>query len=286
MSEEPVLFRHEHEAMHTRFEIVIPETDADRDYASQAAMALFGEIERLEDELSRFRTSADIASIQKLKKGETMRLGLAALDCLSLAKAVHAATDGAFDITVGALMRIYRSQDGRLRLPQQEEEAWAHERVGMELFHIDEEQQTITVHTDNLIIDLGACGKGYALDQCVPLLADWGIKNALLNAGDSTLLGIGSAPDSNGWPVTAGNKVKQQVVLQNNALSGSGFHVKGAHIINPRTKRPVPPKADRVWALAPTAALSDAISTAFMVMKPEEVAAFCGQHPEVRAILD
>jgi hypothetical protein len=65
-----------------------------------------------------------------------------------------------------------------------------------------------------------------------------------------------------------------------------GFHGKGAHIINPRTKRPVPPKPDRVWAIAPTAALSDAISTAFMVMKPAEIATFCKKHPGVQAILD
>ena len=286
MSDSAALFRHEHEAMNTRFEVVIPETDADAGYAAQVAQAVFSEIDRLEDDLSRFRSSSDIARIRKLKSGESLLLGLAALDCLSLAKAVHAETDGAFDITVGALMRIYRGDDDRLRLPSPEEEGWAHQRVGMKLFDLDEDSGRITVHADQIVLDLGACGKGYALDQCVGLLGDWSIKNALLNAGDSTVLGIGAAPSSDGWPVTAGNRVKQQIILQNNALSGSGFHVKGAHIINPRTKRPVPPKPDRVWALAPTAALSDAISTSFMVMKPEEVAVFCAKHPEVRAILD
>ena len=129
-------------------------------------------------------------------------------------------------------------------------------------------------------------GKGYALDQCADLLADWKINHALLNAGDSTVLGIGAAPGQSGWTVTAGNRETHAIILQNNALSGSGFHVKGAHIINPRTMRPVPPRAERTWAMAPTAALSDALSTAFMLMQREEIDALCARHPGVVAFLD
>ena len=91
---------------------------------------------------------------------------------------------------------------------------------------------------------------------------------------------------SDGWTVTAGNKGKREILLQNSALSGSGFHVKGAHIINPRTMRPVPPKADRTWCIAPTAALSDALSTAFMVMRREEIEALCARNEGVVAILE
>jgi thiamine biosynthesis lipoprotein len=156
----------------------------------------------------------------------------------------------------------------------------------MDLFTLDEDAIAVIVHADHLVIDLGAVGKGYALDQCVQLLAERKISNALLNAGDSTVLGLGAPPSREGWPVTAGNRELREVVLKNNALSGSGFHVKGAHIINPRTKRPVPFRGDRVWALAPTAALSDAVSTAFMVMSREEIEAFCARNPQVTAILD
>jgi len=286
MAELPKLFRFRHEAMATQFEIIIPETDADEIYAGQVAQALIEEVNRLEDQLSRFRPTSDIARLSMLTKGESTSIGLAALDCLRLAKAMHEETDGAFDVTIGPLMKLHRDETGAPRIPHPDDVMIAEARVGMNLFTIDEDTGTVTVHADHLVIDLGAVGKGYALDQCAELLGDWSIANALLNAGDSTVLGIGAGPGSEGWPVTAGNRELREILLQNTALSGSGFHVKGAHIINPRTRRPVPPKPDRVWAIAPTAALSDAASTAFMVMTREEIAAFCERNPRVTAVLD
>ncbi|MCE9520297.1 MAG: FAD:protein FMN transferase [Verrucomicrobia bacterium] len=286
MATSPALFRFVHEAMNTQFEILLPETDADQTYAAQAAHAVFDELDRLEDELSRYRSQSDIFRINHLKKGGSTIVGLAALDCLSIAQAVHRETDGAFDISVGPLMNIYRDAGGGLRIPHSDEETWARARVGMNRFDLDAEEHMVTVHADEIVLDLGAIGKGYALDQCADLLGDWSIKNALLNAGDSTVLGLGAAADSDGWTVTAGNKGQREILLKNNALSGSGFHVKGAHIINPRTMRPVPPKPDRTWCIAPTAALSDALSTAFMVMKPEEIEILCGRNEGVVAILD
>jgi thiamine biosynthesis lipoprotein len=286
MADLPKLFRYRQEAMATQFEIIIPETDADETYAAQTAQALFEEINRLENELSRFRPTSDIARLAQLQKGESLLVGLAALDCLRLAQAMHAETGGAFDVTIGPLMKLFRDETGAPRIPHPDEVTRAESRVGMSLFTLDEEASQVTVHADHLVIDLGAVGKGYALDQCAELLGDWSISNALLNAGDSTVLGIGKGPGCEGWPVTAGNKELREILLQNQALSGSGFQVKGAHIINPRTKRPVPPRPERVWAIAPTAALSDAASTAFAVMPREEIEAFCARNPSVTAILD
>jgi thiamine biosynthesis lipoprotein len=286
MADLPRLFRFRHEAMATQFEIIIPETDADETYAGQAAQALIDEVNRLEDQLSRFRPTSDIARLSMLTKGESASIGLAALDCLRLAKAMHEETDGAFDVTIGPLMKLHRDETGAPRIPHPDDVLRAEARVGMNLFTVDEETGSVTVHADHLVIDLGAVGKGYALDQCAALLAEWSIQNALLNAGDSTVLGLGAGPGSEGWPVTAGNRELREFLLRNNALSGSGFHVKGAHIINPRTRRPVPPKPERVWAIAPTAALSDAASTAFMVMTREEIDAFCARNPQVMAVLD
>lgn len=286
MAETPQLFRFRHSAMATRFEVIIPETDADEAYASQASRAVFDEIDRLEDELSRYRPLSDLARIRQLKAGESTVIGLAALDCMTLAKTVHQETGGAFDITIGPVMKLYRDETDAPRIPHHEEETQALARVGMNLLELDEDANVVKVNASHMIVDLGAVGKGYALDQSADILADWKVRNALLNAGDSTVLGIGVAPDQTGWTVTAGNREKIAIVLQDNALSGSGFHVKGAHIINPRTMRPAPPKSDRSWALAPTAALSDALSTAFMLMAREEIDALCARHPGVRAFLD
>ena len=280
------LLRYRHEAMATMFEVIIPEADADETYGAQATQAVFNEIDRLEDELSRFRPVSDIWRINQLKAGQTATISLAAIDCLSLARAVHEETGGAFDITIGPLMNCFRNPDGSQRIPFPDEEEFARSRVGIELFELDANLGQVTVHRDNLLLDLGAVGKGYALDQAIDILRDWSIPNALLNAGDSTVLGVGAPAGDEGWIVTVGNTVKHALRITDRAVSGSGFDVKGQHIMNPRTKKPVPLRKEKVWASAPTAALSDALSTAFMIMDKAEIEALCARHPEVQAILE
>jgi thiamine biosynthesis lipoprotein len=149
--------------------------------------------------------------------------------------------------------------------------------VGSQLFELDEAELKVTVQAGRMVFDLGAVGKGYALDQAAALLQDWGIENAFLNAGDSTLLALGNPPGEDAWQVTLADGARA-LTLKDRALSGSGFQVKGAHIMDPRTLRPVPVKESRSYALAPSAALSDALSTAFMILSEAEVAALCERY--------
>lgn len=272
--------------MATQFELTIVQEDIEGSYAAQAAAAVWEEINRLELELSRFKPGSDIWRINHSKKGESCPIGLATLDCLQLAKAVHAETAGAFDITVGPLMRVYRNDDGSQRVPHHSEVDYARERVGMAVFDVTDDG-FVTVNVDEPVLDLGAVGKGYALDQCVQVLQDYGVHNALLNAGDSSVLALGRSADADGWNVSMGNGRRQRTLaIKDRAVSASGFAVKGAHIMNPRTKRPAPIKKKRIWAIAPTAALSDALSTAFTIMSADEIEVFCKRHPEVEAVLD
>lgn len=278
---ETTVHRFRYDAMATTFEVVIAQADIDRNYAAQAADAVHREIARLEDELSRFRQSSDIWRLSQLQPGETTHVGLAAFDCLNLSKAVHDETGGAFDITMAPLLRLWRHSDGSPRQPAESELEEARGIVGSHHFELDESTLGVTVHAAPMIFDLGGVGKGYALDQSLPVLQDWGIRNALLNAGDSTLLAIGVAPGEQGWSVTL-SEGSVQVCLCNEAVSGSGFQVQGAHIIDPRSFRSVPPRSERTFAVAPTAALSDALSTAFTVLSREDSEAICSRYPGVR----
>jgi thiamine biosynthesis lipoprotein len=139
------------------------------------------------------------------------------------------------------------------------------------------------VKASEMILDLGALGKGYALDQAADVLAFHSVHHAVLNAGDSTVLALGHPPGKEAWNITL-SEGAHPLALSNRAVSGSGFAVKGAHIMNPRLFQPVPVKNRRTYALAPTAALSDALSTAFMIMTPEEIAALCARHAGVEAL--
>jgi thiamine biosynthesis lipoprotein len=269
--------------MATTFDVIINHADADETYAAQAAQAVFQEIARLEDDLSRFRATSDIYRLGQLKAGECILVGMAAWDCLSLAKAMHQETNGAFDITIGPLMNLFVTSEGEPRQVSKEVLDQAKQIIGSHRFDLDEESMRVTVHATEMIFDLGAMGKGYALDQAADMLEDWKIFNFVLNAGDSTILAIGAPFGKDAWSITLGGGEKR-TPLSNRAVSGSGFAVKGAHIMNPRLFAPVPIKKRRTYALAPTAALSDALSTAFMVMEQEEIEALCARYEGVEAL--
>ena len=259
---EPALHRFTREAMGTTFEIVI--RGIEMEPARQAARAAFQELDRLEKELSRFIPYSDVAQIGRLRAGEAVRVGIGTMECLRLAQRIRDETSGAFDVT-------YLSKDQKPGFSK---------KPG---FSIDEAEHSVGVLADGVVVDLGAIGKGYAVDQMVALLRDWSIEEALVHSGESSVFALGS------WPVAIRNPERQEetlgsVELRDRSLSGSGMLLHGRHIIDPRTGRPAQGKHG-TWATAPSAAESDALSTAFMVMSPSEVEGYSARHPHISAMM-
>lgn len=284
MSGEPSMFRFSHEAMATSFEVLIAQEDLEADYAALAAESVFKEIDRLEDELSRFRPGSDIWRLNQLAAGQSLSVSLATWDCLNLAKTVWQETHGAFDITIGPLMHLWRRQENSLSLPDPDQLSQARKSVGSQHFELDEANLLVTVHADHMVFDLGAIGKGYALDQAAEILGEWSINRAFLNAGDSTLLALAPPPGQEAWDITLADGA-MALSLRDQALSGSGFQVQGAHLMDPRTLQPLPVQPQRSYALAPSAALSDALSTAFMILSAEETQLLCQSYQgQIRAL--
>ncbi len=277
----PELHRFSHEAMATRFDLTLAHPDAGE--AAFAAQDVWDDIDQLEQQLSRFIPYSDISRINGSDAGTLVDVREAAMDCLSYGKDIWEQTGGAFDVTIGPLFQVLRWPDGAPRKAPPEEVEEARARCGYHLLEIDPEEFTVTPRADNMQLDLGGIGKGYALDQAADLLRErHGITNALLNAGTSTLLGVGSMPGAEGWLVRAG--APEPFALRDEAVSGTGFQVKGAHVIDPRTSKVVDLRRMIRWSVAPNATLADALSTAFMVMNRKEIAAFCRRFPDVRVI--
>jgi thiamine biosynthesis lipoprotein len=275
-----------HEAMATTFGIFILHDDAR--YVKQAAWAAFDELDRLEAELSRFIENSDISRINNLAANQPLQIGLSAFECLQLSARIYDETDGAFDITIGSLMNCWLNEDKTKRSPSKEQLNKARQRTGTHLFKLDETEHTVELLTDELQIDLGGIGKGYAVDKMAGLLDDWGIDAALIHSGCSSVLAIGTPLGKKGWPVTlsspAGSKqTLAYLYLRDRAVSGSGLQ-KGWHIIDPRTIQLVEGKS-AAWACASDAATADALSTAFMVMSPEQVKQYCLSHSDVLAMI-
>jgi len=278
--------RFSHEAMATTYEVIV--VHEDERYAGQAAAAAFEEVDRLEAELSRFIENSDISRINNLAVGERLVLGLATFECLEISRRVYEDTKGAFDITIGSLLKCWQSKEGKPRTPTKEELDLAREDTGTDLLRLDAEEHTVEVLSEGVQVDLGGMGKGYAVDQMAKLLREWSIDVALIHGGYSSVFALDGPADMQGWPVTMsdpgkGKRTLAKLQFQGRALSGSGVR-KGQHIIDPRTSRPV--KGRRAaWSSTPDAATGDALSTAFMVMEPEEIKQYCLRHPEVLAMV-
>ncbi len=278
--------RFRHEAMASVFEIYIAGDDAS--YAGQAALAAFDKLDRIEQDLSRFIENSDITQINNLPAGQPLKLGLDAFGCLMLSAKIYEETGGAFDITIGSLLDCWLTEDQTLRKPSGRDLSFACQHTGMSLLTLDETEHTITLSTAPVQVDLGGVGKGYAVDRMAKLLGDWSIDTALINAGQSSVRAIGAPAQAEGWPVTLTDprnrsRTLARLYLRDQALSGSGLQ-KGPHIIDPRIAMPAEDKR-AAWASAPDAATADALSTAFMVMSPDEIEKYCLQHSDVSAMI-
>lgn len=265
--------------MATVYEIMI--ADEERKFAEGAAYAAFQEIDRLEQELSRFLPNSDITRINNLPPKGSVRIGTDAFQCLRLSVQYWNETKGTFDVTAGSLVDCWVGKDKSMLAPTAEQIVQARARTGMNLLELDEATMSVRVQEGVPRIDLGAIGKGYAVDVAGALLKEWGVTSALIHGGASSAYAFGNHPDGIGWPVTLSNpqnppEVLEKISLKEKALGGSGIR-KGLHIIDPRSGQPVSGRR-AAWVCSDSAAGSDAISTAMMVMRKEEIDAFVKSH--------
>lgn len=262
-------------AMATRFELILHGADEARLRA--AGEEALGEIERLDAQLSLYRGESDISWINARAATEPFRLDPRLFRLLQRAARISLATDGAFDVTIAPLMRAWGLAGGTGRVPDESEIKAAMAITGMRHVHLDEEVFTATFDHPGVAIDLGAIGKGYAIECAVESLVENGVTSALLHGGTSSISAIGAPPDADAWRVAVRNPIDETVLetvdLRDSSLSVSAVHGKSfsdgervyGHVIEPRTGRPV--RHTLVASVTgPLATECDALSTALLVL--------------------
>jgi FAD:protein FMN transferase len=281
-------------AMACRFEITLA---SELEQHLDAAHAALDAVDRLEDQLSIFRDTSELSRINREAGHHPARVEERLLALLVQCQELHRATGGAFDITSTPLSRIWGFLRREGRIPDDEELAEARRQVGMEKVSIDREAGTVRLASPGVALNLGSIGKGYALDRVAEGLAQAGVATALLTSGASSVLALGAGPDGQGYLVGLRDPADHQqrlgtVRLGNAALGVSGvgeqFFSVGdrrlGHIIDPRTGWPV---EGRTYAavIAPTAALADALATAFFVGGRSVAEQYVKDHPQVSALV-
>ena len=286
-------------AMACEFQVLLNAGEAD--LGTEAALTALEEVSCLEEQLSVYQPESEVSVLNRLAAHRPYQVSTNLFGLLEQCVELYHETRGAFDITSGPLSKTWGFYRRQGRLPSQAEIDLALNCVGAGKLEISPTDCTIAFGHPKLEVNLGGIGKGYALDQCLEILRDHDVASALLHGGRSSVLATGHRtghdvhPD--GWLVALKHPLKPdtelgQVRLRDRALGTSGsanqfFHFQGrrfSHVLDPRTGWPAETLLSAT-VLAPSAALADALSTAFFVLGYESSRTYCQHHTDIGAIL-
>jgi thiamine biosynthesis lipoprotein len=181
-------------AMGTEFTLYLP--DGEREWAAGVAGELQEETRRLERQLSLYLPDSDLCYLNAHAHEQPVRVEPELFRLLQICQSLYALTQGAFDPTVTPLLRLWGFVDKQYRVPDPPAIEQALERVGMELVLLEPSGCWVYYALPGVELSFGAIGKGWAIAQCVRILRELGVGNALVDAGGSTLYALGTPADS------------------------------------------------------------------------------------------
>jgi thiamine biosynthesis lipoprotein len=261
-----------------------------------AVGAALDEIDRLDRLLSHYRPASALSRVNREAAHGPVRVEPELLDLLDVCLRWSRESGGAFDVTVGPLMKAWGFFRDEGRVPGKEELARALAVVGYRHVALDREAGTVRFERPGVELDLGGIGKGYAVDRAVDLLRRRGIASALVNLGGSSVYGLGAPPGRESWEIgiqdpTDPAKVALTVSLRDRALSVSGGYarffeedgVTYAHVMDPRTGRPVQGLLS-VAVLSTGATDGDALDNVLFVEGPDRASPFLDRRLSTEAL--
>jgi thiamine biosynthesis lipoprotein len=271
------LVRVSRRAMATTFEVAIPYGTPDAVAAAEAALDL---IDSIEDQLTVFRDSSEVARLNSKAVAESVVVSESLFRLLETCSAISLETAGAFDPATGAMTKAWGFYRREGRLPPPAERTAAMHASGMRHVVLDPDRRCVKFRRPGLELNFGGIGKGYALDLAAELLRrNWGVRSALLHGGGSSVYAVGHPPGQlDGWVIDLKHPTDETRTLGSVRLKDEGFGTSAAtfqffefqgkklgHVLDPRVGWPAEGTA-AATVVAPTAAEADAWSTAAFVL--------------------
>ena len=225
---------------------------SDRVQMEAAADAAFDEVRRLDELLSNYKPDSEWSQVNRHAAERPVKVSMELFQLLSACIGYSRESEGAFDISVGPLMKVWGFYKGTGHLPHRAEVQTAMAKVGYRHVHLDTAAQTVWFDRPGVELDPGGIGKGYAVDRMVDVLRQKGFHTALVAGSGSSIYGMGAPPsEPHGWRIEIKNpwntsQTSAEVFLKDMSMSTSGsyekfFRAEGriyAHIMDPRTGYP------------------------------------------------
>jgi thiamine biosynthesis lipoprotein len=251
--------------------------------ANKAMSAAFDRIAELNGIFSDYDSDSELSRLSRSSgPGNPVTVSPELRDILQVAQKISRQSDGAFDVTVGPFVRLWRRARRQREPVDPKRLADARQRVGYELLKIDTQHKTVELQRDNMRLDLGGIAKGYAADEAMKVLQQHAIHTALIDASGDLLVSD-PPPGKSGWTIgiaalkTPGGKPTEYLEISNTAVATSGDAyqyveidgVRYSHIIDPTTGVGLTTQSS-VTVVAPTATQADAWASAVSVLGPEQ----------------
>lgn len=287
-------YQDSHDAMGTTFEVAA--YGASIEFLAAVVNEIFEEIDGLEQQMSKFRYDSEISHINRNAARHPIMVEPKLFGLIQYALSMSRETGGAFDITIGPLMKSWGFFRQEGRVPGPAEIAQILKSTGHEHVKTDPDARTVWFDKERVELDLGAIAKGYAINRAVGILRGYGVTSALVSSGMSSIYALGSPPGEQAWEIKLRNpfdssKAADTILLKNCSVSTSGNYVRFfkldgktySHIINPATGWPAEGMLSTAVA-SPDATESEALSTAFYVLGPERAARILAARPNLSVV--
>jgi thiamine biosynthesis lipoprotein len=255
---------------------------ADKQAANAAVHAAFDRIRQLNLIFSDYDEDSEISQLtRRALPGKLVSISPELAKVLDASLQISRQSGGAFDVSVGPLVKLWRASRRSKRLPTTEELAAARKRVGYASIHLDVGRRAVTFDKTGMQLDFGGIVKGYAADEARAVLRAHGFSQALVALSGDISVGD-PPPGESGWKIGVGGleprdaQPREFISLANRAVSTAGdayqfVEIGGkhySHLVDPHTGLGITRRVS-VTVIAPTGLLSDGFDSTAAILGPE-----------------